>query len=75
MKVSITMNEFPMLLFDTFKEDLAKYVKANIQTGGADTVFVTFEANDVTKAQCGIIICDKYHFAKGGGIDEEEDSG
>lgn len=67
MKVSLVLDSFPMLLLEMFKKELAKYVIANVQVGGEDTVFVTFEADDVVKAQEGVIIADKYHFAKGGG--------
>lgn len=64
MKVTIDMPDFPMLLLQMFQDDLAQYVKAEVQAGG-DTVFVTFTTDDVVKAQEAIIICDKYHFAKG----------
>lgn len=72
MKVSLTLDNFPMLLFESFKEDLAKYVEANVQVGGEDTVFVTFSTNDVVKAQEGVIVADRYHFAKGGGEEDAE---
>ena len=68
MKVSITMEDFPVLLFEMFKEDLAKYVDANVQLTTNGTVFVTFCTDDVAKAQCGIIVCDRYKF-KGDGSD------
>lgn len=70
MKVSLTLDNFPMLLFDPFKEELAKYVEANVQVGGEDTVFVSFATDDVVKAQEGVIVADKYHFAKGGDLDD-----
>lgn len=66
MKVSLTLDDFPMLLFEVFKKDLAKYVDANVQVGGENTVFVSFTTDDVVKAQEGVIIADRYHFAKGG---------
>lgn len=62
MKVSLTLDKFPMLLFELFKTDLSKYIDSNIQVGGTDTVFVNFSTTDVVKAQEAIIICDKYHF-------------
>lgn len=70
MKVTLSLPDFPMLLMEPFKAELAQFVKANIQVGG-DTVFVTFETDDVVKAQEGIIICDKYHFTKGAVKDGE----
>lgn len=70
MKVSLTLDNFPMLLFEPFKEELAKYVEANVQVGGEDTVFVSFATNDVVKAQEGVIVADKYHFAKGGELSD-----
>ena len=71
MKVSLTLDDFPMALLDSFKTELAKHVEACVQVGGEDTVFVSFNTNNVSRAQCGIIIADKYHFAKGGGSDGE----
>lgn len=70
MKCSLTLDNFPMRLFEMFKKDLAKYVNATVQVGGQDTVFVTFTTDDISKAQCGIIICDKYAF--GGDSDGDE---
>lgn len=70
MKVSLTLDNFPMLLFEPFKEELAKYVEANVQVGGENTVFVSFATDDVVKAQEGVIVADKYHFAKGGELDD-----
>lgn len=55
-----------MLLLDLFKEDLKKQdISADIQVGGEDTVFVSANVEDVVKAQVLVILCDKYHFAKG----------
>lgn len=68
MKVSITLEDFPVLLFEMFKKDLAKYVDANVQLVANSTVFVTFCTEDVAKAQCGVVVCDKYKF-KGSGAD------
>lgn len=65
MKVSLTMPDFPMILLEMLEKDLKHYVEADIQVGGADTVFVSFTTDDIAKAQCGLIICDKYYFAKG----------
>lgn len=70
MKVSLTLENFPMLLFEAFKSDLAKYVEATVQVGGEDTVFVNFATDDVVKAQEGVIVADRYHFAKGGALDD-----
>lgn len=61
MKATLTLSDFPMEYFEMFKNDIEQYVKAFIQVGGPDTVFVTFEA-DVVHAQEAIIICDKYSF-------------
>lgn len=61
MKVSLTISDFPMAVYDDFVKRLRPYVDANIQVGGGDTVFVTFEA-DVVHAQEAIIICDLYAF-------------
>lgn len=76
MKVSLTLDSFPMSFFDMFKNDLAKYIQATIQVGGGDTVFVNFGSDDIVKVQEACIICDKYAFAKGGVLygEEKEDS-
>lgn len=68
MRISITCDNFPMTLLEYFKSDLSRYIDANIQVGGGDTVFVNFATDDVAKAECAIAICDKYRF--GGGMDE-----
>ncbi len=66
MRLQITMDNFPMLLLDLFKEDLEKQgISANVQVGGEDTVFVGANLDDVVKAQILTILCDKYHFARG----------
>lgn len=70
MKCSLTLDNFPMQLFEMFEKDLAKYVNATVQVGGQDTVFVTFTTDDISKAQCGVIVCDKYAF--GGGCGDGE---
>ncbi len=55
-----------MLLLDLFKEELKKQdIPVDIQVGGEDTVFVSANIEDVVKAQVLVILCDKYHFARG----------
>ena len=66
MKVSLTMDDFPMLLLDMMTKELAKHVSnINVQVGGEDTVFVNFCSDDVVKVQIVAIICDKYRFGRG----------
>lgn len=62
MKVSLTLENFPMGSLADFKRDLDRYVKATVQPGGEDTVFVTFSTYDIALASCGLIVCDKYQF-------------
>lgn len=62
MRVNLVLDDFPMRLFEQFKKDLAKYVEAHTQVGGENTVFVNFSTDDIAKAQCGLIICDKYRY-------------
>lgn len=61
MKVSLALSDFPMEYFERFREDLSNYVVATVNVGGADTVFVNFEA-DMIHTQEAVIICDKYAF-------------
>ena len=69
MNVQIAMDNFPMLFFDMFVEELRKHgIKANIEVGGGDTVFAGAVLDDVVKAQIFVILCDKYRLAKGGDI-------
>lgn len=73
MNIQITMDNFPMLLFNMFTDDLNKQgIQANIQVGGEDTVFVHASLADVVKAQILVILCDKYRFAKGDELIEIE---
>lgn len=66
MKISITMDNFPMLLLDMMTKELAKHVdNINVQVGGEDTVFVNFSSDDIVKVQVVAIICDKYRFGRG----------
>lgn len=63
MKVSITMDKFPMLLLNMMIQDLAKYIaNIDVQVGGEDTVFVSFFTEDIVRVQEVAIICDKYRF-------------
>ena len=66
MKVTLVLDNFPMSLLDFFTKEITKYVDAHVQVGGEDTVFVFFRTDDVVKAQEGVIIADKFHFAKEG---------
>ena len=62
LKISITMDNFPMRFLPSLEADLAKHVKCNIQVGGEDTVFVNCVTEDVVKGQIVVILCDKYRF-------------
>ena len=63
MKVSISMDDFPIKLCERFINELHKYIpSASIEVGGENTVFVNFATADVVRAQEAVIICDKYHF-------------
>lgn len=71
MKVSISMDKFPMLLLNLMIREISQHVdNIDIQVGGEDTVFVTFCSEDIVKVQIVAIICDKYRFGKN--IDPEE---
>ena len=70
MKVSITLDSFPMKLLNMMIQELAKYLDGiDVQAGG-ETVFVTFSSDDIVKIQECCIIVDKYNF--GGGSDGSE---
>lgn len=63
MKVSITMDNFPMLFFNMLLNDLSNLVSSiDVQVGGENTVFVSFFSEDIVKVQEVAIICDKYRF-------------
>ena len=65
MKVSITMDNFPMLLLNLMVQEISKHVEnIDIQVGGEDTVFVNFCSDDIVKVQIIAIICDKYRFGE-----------
>lgn len=66
MKAQITVEDFPMLFIDMMAEDLKKYLNNyDVQVGENNSVYVTFETNDVVKAQCAVITIDKYSFGRG----------
>lgn len=65
MKVTIAMDNFPMLLLNMMVADMAKYLdNIDIQVGGEDTVYVSFFTEDIVKVQAIAILCDKYRFGK-----------
>ena len=65
MKVTIAMDNFPMLLLNMMVADLSKHLdKIDVQVGGEDTVFVSFFTEDIVKVQVIAIICDNYRFGK-----------
>lgn len=71
MKVSITIDNFPMLLLNLMIQEISKHVdNISIQAEGEDTVHVSFSSDDIVKVQIVAIICDKYRF--GENIDPEE---
>ena len=70
VKVTLILDDFPMHLCEKLEQDLAKYVDASISKCGDSSLVVDFASEDVAKAQCGLIICDKYRF--GENIDPEE---
>lgn len=71
MKVSIAIDNFPMLLLNLMIQEISKHVdNISIQAEGEDTVHVSFSSDDIVKVQIVAIICDKYRF--GENIDPEE---
>lgn len=65
MKVTIAMDNFPMLLLDMLVADMARHLNnIDIQVGGEDTVYVSFFTEDIVKVQTIAILCDKYRFGK-----------
>lgn len=65
MKVSITIDNFPMLLLNLMIQEISKHVdNISVQAGGEDTVYVSFSSDDIVKVQIVAIICDKYRFGE-----------
>lgn len=65
MKVSISMDRFPMLLLNLMIQEISKYIdNIDVQVGGEDAVFVSFCSEDIVKVQIVAIICDKYRFGE-----------
>lgn len=72
MKVSITMEGFPMNALNRMITELAsRHEGIDVQVGGGTTVYVTFSSEDICKVQVLSIICDKYYY--GGDALEPED--
>lgn len=75
MKISITCENFPVQMVNKLAEEISKQgIPVNIEVGFLDTLFITTNVNDVTKAQVFCILVDKYRFAhdmKGDESDEE----
>ena len=65
MKVSITIDNFPMLLLNLMIQEISKHVdNISVQAVGEDTVYVSFSSDDIVKVQIVAIICDKYRFGE-----------
>lgn len=65
MKVSITMDNFPVKSLSAMIQELSKHIdNIDIQVGGEDTVYVNFFSDDIVKVQIVAIICDKYRFGE-----------
>lgn len=63
MKVSLTLDSFPMAYVDRMVQELKKYLdRFDVQVGGETTVYLTFCSDDIVKIQEACIICDKYRF-------------
>ena len=63
MKVSLTLDSFPMSYVDRMVQELRKYLdKFDIQVGGETTVYVTFYSDDIVKIQEACIVIDRYNF-------------
>lgn len=60
MKISITINDFPLLLLDSMKQELNKYVDCEVVELGSD-VKISCSA-DVVKCMEVVAVCDKYNF-------------
>ena len=60
MKLSVTLENFPMALATRFTEELHKYADAEIGFAGKGTATVRMESADIVKIQEVCIICDKY---------------
>lgn len=72
MTIQLTLSDFPMLSYETFKSEMANHnLDVKLQVGGEDTVFAMLTTDDVVKAEVFIALCDKYQFAKGGDVVEE----
>lgn len=73
MKVQLTLENFPMEYLNKMILELTGYIdNIDVQVGGQTTVFVAFASDDIVKVQQVSIICDRYTFAGGEGIDDTE---
>lgn len=63
MKISISMDNFPMLFLNMLVQDLAKIIdNIDVQVVGESTLNVSFFSEDIVRVQEVAIMCDKYRF-------------
>lgn len=76
MKISITCENFPVQMVNKMAEEISKQgIPVSIEVGFLDTLFITTNVDDVTKAQVFCILVDKYRFAHGMKGDESDEKG
>lgn len=73
MKLTVTMDDFPMALASRFTEELHKYADVGVAFAGKGNVTVHMESKDIVKIQEICIVCDRYSIGMDADISEKFD--
>ena len=60
MKLTVTIDSFPMSLASNFTEELRKYADVGVAFKGKGTATIHMDSTDIVKIQAVCIVCDKY---------------
>ena len=74
MKLSVTLENFPMSLAPRFTAELAKYADCGVSFRGKGVATIYLDSKDIVKIQEVCIVCDKYSIVEDPDIAERLDN-
>ena len=73
MKLTVTLDNFPMALASKFNDELHKYAEVAVAFAGKGTASVHMDSTNIVKIQEICIVCDKYSIGADADISEKFD--
>lgn len=74
MKLSVTLENFPMSLAPRFTDELLKYAECGVAFKAKGTATIYLDSTDIVKIQEVCIICDKYSIVEDSDVAERLDN-